>query len=152
MRATDGSAAVARLRAPSQCNLQASVSSGIIQVGSFGFNVPSNATIRGIVVTARVRGNTSSGWTLETMQLTTGNTTSSNRTGSLDVDHRSYTNEGWGSRGDTWGRSWTPAQVNSDSFTVRMAVRNNVSCGSSSAEILYLDSIRAQILYDVPCN
>ena len=153
--ATDGSPARATIRGSGSagCGGPVTLSSGVIQAGGFGFNVPADATISGVQVTLRVRSSYVGSWEVETIQLTTGNTASSNLgdwviTG---VPNTSYRNEFRGGSSNTWGRSWTPAEINDRSFTVRLDVKNTVACDGSQSKHLDLDSIRVEVFYS-RCN
>ena len=153
VRQEDGQFATASVRATpgfSQCNSngEATIRSGAIQVGGFGFNIPSDATIDGITVQMRWRSRTQGEqWLVEPIQITRGSTASSNM-GSWRPTISStsnWTNSARGQNYERWGLSWTPAQINRFDFTTRFEVRATVDCMGDERSTLEVDRIAIKI-------
>lgn len=112
--------------------------------GGYGFSIPSNATITGIIVTAWVKY-TGSGINHDfNVQLSTnnGSTFGAQRnipSGSITQSAQQFT---LGSSTDLWGMILTPALINSSNFVSEM------SLGSLSVTSVDVDSIQISVCYN----
>jgi hypothetical protein len=128
-------------------SLSGSGSSRYLDASSFGFSIPSNATITGIVLEIERSASSSSRARDDEVYLLKGGSSSgitdkaSSTTWGTSDSTRSY-----GSSSDTWGTTWTPANINASNFGARLKVRN-VSSSSVTANVDYI-SIR--VYYSTP--
>jgi hypothetical protein len=109
---------------------------------NYNLNVPSGATIRGIEVRldARVSSTTSAPRMCVQLSWNGGTSwTAAQNTGTLTTSTAVYT---LGGAANTWGRSWTPAQLANGTFRVRIS---NVA--SSTARTFYLDGVAVRVSY-----
>jgi protocatechuate 3,4-dioxygenase beta subunit len=112
----------------------------VLKFSDFKFNLPIGATINGIRVKVKGRSEGSGAFNEEKIQLATNDVRSMNRNeqgyNSKNVFIRSNSSMTWnyGTNTDTWGRLWTPAQINSTSFGLEMQL-TSVSSKSISALI-----------------
>jgi hypothetical protein len=90
--------------------------------GGFGFNnVPSNATIDGIEVKLELSGTTAAGTISVALSWDGGTSTTTIKTSpTLTTADAVVT---LGSPSDTWGRTWTPAQLADANFKVRLVAQ-----------------------------
>ena len=101
-----------------------------LRMSNSGLGIPGNATIRGIQVRLVMlkRGGTAR---IESLKLT-GAQTSDDRARSVSFDDN-YRPETFGGPTDLWGRTWTPAQLNSSDFSVRLQMYAHASCNHNSS-------------------
>ena len=105
--------------------------SNYLQTSGYGFSIPSDATITGILVTIGRFQNTTAGGNdirdTEVRLLKSGTVTGSN----LAVTGTEWpTTEGaatYGSTSNLWGTTWTPAEINASNFGVALAVNSTNS-------------------------
>ncbi len=117
---------------------------------NFGFSgalaVPSNATITGIEVAVKAKSSDSSGCELDVDLAPDGSNFGSNKTIGLTGSDVITT---LGGSGDTWSDSWTPAEVNSSNFSIRLEyVDPGSACSGGST--LSVDYLQAKIYYTTP--
>jgi hypothetical protein len=55
----------------------------------------------------------------------------------------------YGGRSDTWGVSWTPADMNAGGFGLSVAPKITATKGNDRAHV---DSVRATVFYSSPCD
>ena len=113
---------------------------------SFGFSVPSNATITGITATVeRAASALSSVRDLNVFLLKAGSP--------VGTDH-AFTATNWGTTDatvtygtstDLWGTTWTPTDINASNFGLRFRARN-VNGSSRTANV---DYVEIQVYYEV---
>lgn len=125
----------------------ASRTSDILRVTNFKFNVPSDATIKGVTVRVKRR---QSGWGPIAYDnlvklVYNGNERGDNRA-STDVWPQSFATKTYGGSSTNWNANLTPAMVNSSTFGVDIQFYN-ASRYSLSAFIDYID---IQIDYTIP--
>ena len=98
------------------------------EIYNFGFGIPTDATIEGIEVLSdawvtlgctRQRLGVSLSWNGGT------NYTSEKTVSLIGMSEATYTS---GSPTDTWGRSWTPAEINSSNFRVKTRISQALGC------------------------
>lgn len=116
----------------------------------FKFNVPSNATVCSIVVgiERRASGASASGAVINDMmvELVSGTTVAANYASSIAWSDTEKV-VGYGSPGDCWGVTWSPADINHASFGVQVVTKMSGGRGSAivSAEI---DHIYIMVFYN----
>jgi hypothetical protein len=113
---------------------------------SFGFSLPSNALVTGIQVLAEAKSSDPSGCELETALSWNGSSFTGNRAVGISGSDTLYA---FGGTGDTWGRTWTPAELNSTNFTVRVA-GNDPGSNCTNNSLTSLDQLQVRIYYDAP--
>ncbi len=126
--------------------------SNYLRVTGFGFAIPSGATINGI--TATIERQTSSGSDIrddEIRLLTNASgaaatSTSNKATTTISWPENTDGTRTYGGTSDTWGSSWTPAQVNDPTFGLILSVKNYESTGNEDA---YVDTVTMTITYTV---
>ncbi len=116
---------------------------------NFGFSVPANATITGIDVAAEAKSSDTSGCEFRATLSANGTTFSApNGPDTLPLTGTDATLT-FGGATDTWGRTWTPAEVNSNNLTVRVeGVDPGSSCSNGS--VTSLDHLRVNVSYTTP--
>jgi hypothetical protein len=127
-------------------SLGSSATSKFLDATSFGFSIPSNATINGIV--ARVERAASSSGRIrdQTVQLLdAGAGTGSNKAGSSTWGTSDSTIT-YGSSSDLWGTTWTPAQINASNFGLHFQARNTTSSTTTAT----VDYMEITVYYTVP--
>ena len=135
-------------------NLTTSAISKYLQGTNYGFNgsssIPSGATINGIQVSInRVSSANTGGNSVQdnVVSLIKGGNVVTG-TGSNKATTSSWpTSMGtasYGSTSDTWGTTWTPADINASNFGVALSVLNQSSFGSRTASV---DYIRVTVTY-----
>ena len=114
-----------------------------LNITNYGFSLPTNATIVGIIaiIYAKVSGGnvTDNGVTL------LGNGATADRSNGLNIP-TSVTAETYGNSSDSWGVSWSVAQINSSAFGVAYNAVNN----GPGTQILSIDYSSIQVFYTVP--
>jgi hypothetical protein len=63
----------------------------------------------------------------------------------IDLDHATY-----GDASDTWGTTWTPADVRAQGFGVAIAPRYKGDPGGTDRA--HIDSVRVTVFYTMPCQ
>lgn len=116
----------------------------------FKFNVPPNATVCGIVVDIerRAEGGAAGGAVIKDMavELVSGSMVAANYAKPLAWSDTEKV-VGYGSPGDCWGITWTPAAINHASFGVQIV---SAMAGGSSAERVSaeIDHIYIMVFYN----
>lgn len=151
---------------PDQLNNTDRISNRLVLSG-FGFNVPSNAQILGVVVEIERHYTTDDRYGLkprdnEVMLRIGTNTLSNNR--ARPEDEWSRGSDRWdryGSETDLWGLGLTPAVINDPAFSVVLSVvvrgytveRSNEELGRGEQEpartIAFIDAVRVTVYYRV---
>lgn len=118
-----------------QFNGPGSIPSGVCELTNFGFSIPSNATITGVVASITKYNGYDNGGTYDyTVQLVVaGNVVGANR--ALSTAWPNYPGGGfnYGSSSDTWGNSLTPANVSASNFGFGVSVSNKGSTYTSAS-------------------
>jgi hypothetical protein len=113
---------------------------------NFGFLVPPTATIVGIEVTAEAKSSDSSGCELDIDLAPNGTTFTANDVAGLGSSDQVLV---FGGSTNTWGRTWTPAEINSTNFTARLEnVDPGFSCTNNST--LSVDQVQTKVYYTIP--
>ncbi len=131
-------------------NSDASVSLGNLATSanldatSFGFTIPTTATILGITATVE-RAASSSGRIQDNhvQLLKAGSTTGITDKLQSGTWGTSDTTKTYGSSSDLWGTTWTPAQVNASNFGLRFQAKNT----NSSTTTASVDFIEITVTY-----
>lgn len=108
---------------------------------SYGFAIPSDATVLGIVGTAEITGSTTGklkGFQLLKAGVLAGTDKAPNLsfTGSLTVHN-------YGSSTDLWGTTWTPAEINSTGFGLALYVGGTFAGGA----VIDVDYMQVTVYY-----
>lgn len=138
---------------PTYAVVQSSGASGTFQSqhcygDEFGFSIPSDATINGIVVAITLRAMSDFGDTYaydDVVYLTKGTADHSNYKavgGHLPVD---YTERSYGASNDLWGATFTPAEVNDAGFG--LCYIGNIYAASPYWNAIYLQSGKITVYY-----
>ncbi len=122
--------------------------SAYLNATNFGFAIPSNATIRGIVLEIQKRtSSTSSGKTIKDASVILyGGTGTSIDKKSASSWSSSLSWVTYGGATDLWGMTWTPAQINSSSFGAGLTI---VLTSNPKA---YVDAFRITVYYTSPTS
>lgn len=126
-------------------SLTNTASSILLKCQNFGFSVPSNSTIDGIVVTIRAKANSASKIRFEDIVLldAAGATGGQDKAALTLINSTSEKAYGFGAADDTWNISPTVAMVNDADFGVVIRLLN-IYIGTYTASI---DSVTATIYY-----
>lgn len=116
----------------------------------FGFSIPTDAIIAGIVVEVERKctsPNSIQDW-FNAFKLTKNGST---QVGSDRASSTYYpttdTIATYGSSVDLWGTTWTPAEINSANFGLLFAAVNNGAIGTNTASV---DHIKITVTYTMP--
>jgi hypothetical protein len=119
-----------------------------IELTKFGVSIPDDATITGIQFKVRRNADTMLAVDEAVRILKNG--------APVGVDHRqtgrwpaTLDYATYGDAYDTWGVSWTPADIRSTDFGISIAPRYTDMAGNDRAHI---DSARVTVFYTVPCD
>lgn len=121
------------------------------QLTGFGFSVPTNATINGIIVTItreQVKfGSPVGPLTDNLLYLDYSNATSStNKADTVTVWPTTNTAKTYGSSSDLWGGTWTPAKINDSTFGVAFSAIEDYESPSNNGNP-YVDGITLTVYY-----
>lgn len=121
--------------------------SNYLKATNFSFTVPSMATIDGIEVIFGDRGSVNVGLVDSAIRIVKGGVIGStnNSQGAAWPDASSLETVTIGSSTDLWGETWTPADINSSSFGVVIALQGNVNPSDA-----IIDYIRIRVYYSLP--
>jgi len=115
---------------------------------TFGFSIPSSATINGILVTTKQsQGSASSATWAVTLRKSDGGSDSNQRTYSetnTESCGASQPTRTYGSLTDLWGLSWTPDEINNAGFTVVVSTAGN--------GVRRLNWVSVQVNYTLPTS
>lgn len=113
----------------------------VLRAGGFGFTIPAGATIDGIAVTwyrSAVNAFVRDG----SVRLETGGSAVGDDKADTGTDWDNPgpgpTAKGYGGPTDTWGRAWTPAEINAANFGATLTAAE-VSLGSSGVSVDYAE-------------
>ncbi|MEX0800454.1 MAG: vWA domain-containing protein [Dehalococcoidia bacterium] len=110
---------------------------------NYGISLPAGATVTGIQVRTDARLNTSSGTNEICAELSwDGGATWTSAKDTGDISS-SWTTDYMGADGDTWGRSWTPAELADGNFQIRLT-----DVGASTSNDFFLDWVTVRVYYD----
>lgn len=128
-----------------------SSNSQILRASNFGFNIPANATINGVVVTINKMVNNTSGTRADVIvQLY-------NASNTLVGDNKAITGTNWpaslsnviyGGPGDTWNAGLTATDINSPNF----GVAQSAQCSSGTIRTFTIDYIQISVTYTIPAT
>lgn len=129
------------------------ISTNYLYAQNFGFNIPSNAIVCGISVKFERKQQGANGSTTivkdNAVYLLKSNAiTGTNHAYSWNWPN-TYSNIVHGGMSDTWGTTWTPAEINSPNFGAAISVRLQSTCCDLflSADI---DHISMTVFYTIP--
>jgi hypothetical protein len=105
---------------------------------TFGFNIPATDTITGIAVKLEASASSAAGTFSVELSWNGGtNVGSGKSTNTLSTSDVVYT---LGGASDTWGRSWTPTELNNTNFRLRIT-------GNPSSNTVRLDAIQVRVYH-----
>jgi len=117
---------------------------------NFGFTIPGDATITGIIMrVTRYRQNTSSDKITDTQVflMDTGrNGKGANYAAGAEWSE-SVETVNFGGPADMWGTTWTPAEINHENFGTMLECENDSSSSDTSA---YIDYFEVSVYYSRP--
>jgi hypothetical protein len=106
--------------------------------GSFGYSVPSNNQVTGIAVKIEASGSTAAGTISVFLSWDGGSTFTDSKTTSV-VGLTDAVFE-LGGQGDTWGRSWTPTEMNDGNLVVAITA-------NPSGNTIQVDAIQIKVFH-----
>ncbi len=125
------------------------LSSGYLEGTNYGFAIPADAVINGIVVTI---GRHESGVRSDYIDVR-DSTVRLLKAGAMTGSNKAATGTEWptpdpiaaiyGTTADLWGTTWTPAEINANGFGVALSVVSGVN------RIAYVDYMRISVTYTV---
>ena len=116
-----------------------------LQVTGFGFNLPSTVVINGIIL--EIERSDPGGRTADyAISIVKGGVISTTNRSSGAAYSLTDSYQTFGSAGDLWGETWTPADINSANFGIAIAAQRVVSGGSTAAA--RIDHVRITVFYD----
>jgi len=129
--------------------LTSSSDSQILRASNFGFNIPANAIINGVVVTINKMVNNTGGTRADVIvQLY-------NASGTLVGDNKAIIGTNWpaslsdviyGGLGDTWNAGLTATDINSPNFGVAQSAK----CNGTTTRTFTVDYIQISVTYTIP--
>lgn len=129
-------------------DVSASKDSKALQTTGYGFGIPAQATITGVAVRVlRATSGTVTNRDLHVRLLKAGTVVGDDKADTTTIWPLSSSGFGWkeyGAEGDTWGASWTPADINASGFGFELATHNNYSGGAATA---YIDVAEIRVFY-----
>ena len=114
-----------------------------LQGTSYGFSIPSGATISGITVAIMRRADASAAVRDWGLQMLKGGTVVGSNRASDTLWTASMGEATYGGTTDLWGTTWTPAQINESGFGVSLYVWNS----TYNNRIAYVDYMRITVTY-----
>ncbi|MEM7040863.1 MAG: hypothetical protein AAF570_28125 [Bacteroidota bacterium] len=105
-----------------------------LRINNFNFSIPSNANISGIEVVVIRKADTPNSLTDRTVRLTKGGTPTGRNLAAPGLWENSLTAVFYGGETEAWGTSWTPADLNSQSFGVVLDVEFGDTEGSPQVD------------------
>jgi thermitase len=106
------------------------LTSNILACFGFGFNIPGNASIKGIKVSIKRARDVTAGSALdEAVRLIKSGTPSVGDRSSASQYNVGVIIDEHGGETDLWGDTWTPTQINASSFGTAFVTKGNVSVG-----------------------
>ena len=121
-----------------------SANSNYLQGSNYGFAIPSGAIINGIVVTINRRTSATNAGRVtrdNVVSLVKGGVITGNNKFSATAYTTSFATVSYGSVTDTWGTTWTPADINASNFGAVLSVNANNTLTAT------VDHIRITIHY-----
>ena len=122
----------------------ASQTSHYIKATNFGFNIPSTAIIRGILVQWRISGNAATKENSVKM-VQGGSISGTDKSTSALIGSTSTVYRNYGSPTDLWGLTWAPSDINSSTFG---AVFSTIQPAADAGIASHCDAVRITVYYD----
>lgn len=122
--------------------------SKILRASNFGFSIPTNATINGIVVTINKMVNNTSGTRADVIvQLYNGSSAlvGDNKAKATNWSG-SFTDVVYGGTADNWNAGLTAADINNSNF----GVAQSAQCSSGITRIFTVDYVQISVTYTIP--
>lgn len=115
--------------------------SHLLKASNFGFAIPSDATINGIVLEIERSGTVLSAVQDEFISLMQAGVANGNNKASASAWPTTDAYASYGSATDLWGLTWTPTKVNASGFGVA------ISAVTGAAAIAQIDHIRITVYW-----
>ncbi len=122
--------------------------SDFLTVSGFGFTIPSDATINGIQADIEKYADNSNISDYEVEAYNPISASYSANLGTTTSWPSTDTNVTYGGTTNLWGTSWTPAAIDSSSFSINISAINNTSANKTYNA--YVDYISVTIYYSQP--
>lgn len=122
------------------CSLITSQNTDVALVTTFGFSIPSGATIDGIVVTLNGKDSSSNHQGTTYVQLLKGG--SATGTAKTITMPTTATNETFGTSTDLWGGTWAYSDINASNFGVGIQEQ-----GVSGNDTLSIENVQIEVYY-----
>lgn len=113
---------------------------GGLKVSNFGFNIPADKTIVGIVLEVERKASASNA-AKDGFVTLRKNLTSSDNKGKAGNWSTTEAYEVYGANNDLWGLTWTPADINASTFAAVIYVGSDAACTVS------IDHVRVTVYY-----
>lgn len=113
----------------------------------YGFSIPAGSTITGIRVGIRRRANATNRVRDKDVLLKAGTIISPQNKATLQAYGTVAQTAIYGGPDDTWGRNWTPEQINADTFGIQFSA---TKYGSTLSAIAYVQAVDIEVFYDLP--
>lgn len=112
----------------------------------FGFSIPAGATITGILVEAKLKSSDATWKTFVNLfvDASTHTTAATSKTNGATTTTLAWTS--FGSSSDTWGRTWTPTEINGANFGPIIGF----SATLGNTVVASIDAIRVTVYYTSP--
>jgi hypothetical protein len=118
------------------------VSHWLVATG-FGFNIPSDASIYGIVAYFYRMGTGVDYQRDYSLKIIQDGTIQGSEHASPAYWPTSWILASYGNSSDLWGLSWTPSQINANNFGVAISTQNTLISGADT----YIDYVKIQVYY-----
>lgn len=120
-----------------------------LQASGFGFAIPSNATITGIVVKAKVKGSDAIHLTDYSVKMLKAGVVSGSEHANGNIWTAALAFQTYGSSADLWGALWTYSDINLATFGVQYQTKNLDTVNNRTASI---DFISITVSYTTPAG
>ncbi|MDP2598346.1 MAG: hypothetical protein Q8P49_00780 [Candidatus Liptonbacteria bacterium] len=120
--------------------------SNYLKATDFGFSIPTEATVAGIVVEVERKDGITSSFNDVDINIVKNNVIQSSTNKSTGASWPSTdTYASFGNSTDLWGQTWTPTDINSSTFGFALSGIGN----SGISESAYVDHIRIKVFYTI---
>lgn len=114
---------------------------------NYGFAVPSDATIVGIIATGYAKAGTTNRIQDQNVKIVKGGTIGGTDKGTASNKlTAAITPQTWGGTSDLWGNTLTPSDVNGSTFGIAVAYKNT----NATTTVVSLDAVTLAVFYTSP--
>jgi hypothetical protein len=129
-------------------SIPSNATSNRIKAQGFGFSIPSDATITGVLVEPKVSAPVGANvYTIQVALLDTSGTVVGAKVPTFSAWTSTFVYRTYGGPSDMWGQTLTPAFVNSSNFGASLQAQDNNATLDREGRI---DAIRITVYYDLP--